>query len=49
LFTEAEAVSAEAVFDGITERSSSDGFDDRAVAEAHLEQPPAGVAIAADR
>src|SRR5258708_6594290 len=46
-FPEAQVVAAEAEFDGIAQRGPADDFDFGAVAEAHLEQSPAEVGIAA--
>ena len=48
LVTKREAVSAEAKLDWVTEGRPANHFDVRAVAEAHLQQPPAHIAIPAD-
>src|SRR6478736_5154022 len=45
---QAEVVATQTVLDGISERSASHGFDDGAVAEAHLEQATAALGVAGD-
>jgi len=40
-FAEGQMVAAQAEFDWIAQRSAADDFDLRAVAEAHLQKPPA--------